>query len=461
MSLKLVGEVALDGSGFEKGLGALGKSAEQFGTTLKSTLGGVFAVGAFEEMIRGAMESADKIERLSKVYGLSMKTLQQWSYAANLNDTSLDSLTKSYKKFASAKLDAQRDPGGGMAQNFKEVGIELERLNKESPESIMYDIAAGMQTAAEDSDNFASALKILGKSADEVLPALKALAEGVGKEAPVVSDSNIKAMAAEMENFKKFGAAKGPVSGAISGWLSYKHFEFAQLVEDLWLLAKVPVNRLFDKSRTWATQREDEAQEIRPRVAFMAGLRNPNGPMVFSTKDSPGAVLDKSAGATLSNDEMLEAAMKLRQAGELSERTREASLTTEERITELLMQQEQIARRIKETPYGPEYAGLKLQEAKNEAELQPLFKRRTSEEAADVRIEERDQKNQERSIKQGKVRERSENTGDSLSRVGNFLGSGASVIEGIATRQLDYLKEIAENTRPSGGNGDTTSYPPI
>jgi hypothetical protein len=49
--------------------------------------------------------------------------------------------------------------------------------------------------------------------------------------------------------------------------------------------------------------------------------------------------------------------------------------------------------------------------------------------------------------------------GDSLTSVGNFIGSARSKVEGTAMRQLEVLKLIEQNTRARGGS--TSGYPPL
>jgi hypothetical protein len=274
-----------------------------------------------------------------------------------------------------------------------------------------------------------------------VLPALKALAEGAGKEAPILDESTIKTLAAESDNFKKFWAnIKGGAGGA-TGLLASTHIALGNLVDDMMALAKVPVNRLFNKDLTWAEQRQQENQAYTGRRARKEGLRNPNGTMVFDRNAAVGTMPDTGVRGTLDTDELIETRQKLSRAEDMRERARVAGLSREERITELLKEQEQIALRIKEVRYGREYGSMMLQQAENELELTRLLNAKVPKDPKE---------------KAAKIFQES---GDSLSRVGNFLGTGKSMIEDIAGRQLTVLQQIAENTKPSPVSSDVTYWP--
>ena len=443
MSLKLIGEVALDGSGFISGLTQLEAAGRNAFGSLKHYIAGAFGgAGAFgiEEGVRRAMEAAEKIHRMRETYGLSNRTLQEWGYAASLTDTSLESLAKAYKKFAAAKLEAEREPGGRMAENLALVGIEVSRLNRESPEALMYEIAQGMVAASEDSDQFAAALKILGKNADEVLPALKALSGGIGKQAPLLSDRELSALATESAAWKSgLQEAKG-LMGHAGAFLS----DLERVARGTWLnlygIGKAIVVGSLDKSTNIREQWQEFEMARQGRTLDEQFRAHPEQRgLEIPWQGAGGPKPEKGVRGTLSNEEMHEAAEDLRRANEIDERTRVQGETREQRITELIQKQLTLKEQIAKLPYGADYGEAKLELAKTQAELAELERRKEKEipeHRRAVRIQ-----------------------GDSLIRVGNFLGTARNVMEDIAQRQVQLLQQIANNTRPQtsqafgGGSG--------
>ena len=425
MGLKLIGEVSLDGSGFLSGLDKLeSQGAKAFGN-LKSYIAGAFTAGAgyaLEDSLRKSMEAADKIQRIAETFGLSPELVQQWAYAAEMADTSLDSLTKAYKKFAAAKLDAQREPEGGMASNLKLVGIELNRLNKEKPEALMLEIAAGMASASEDSDKFAAALKILGKSADDVLPALKALSNGVGKQAPILSDSEISALAEESDAWKRGAEQAKGLMGHVGAFLANGERVARGIGLNVWGMGRAIAVGATDKNTNIREQWQEFEMDRRGRALQEQWRNHPGERGLQIPWQQPSGVPEPEKGirATLSNDEMRETAEYLRRANELQERTRVQGLTKEERITELLKKQISLKEDIAKLSYGAEYGEKSLELAKGQAELAELQRR----------------KDPRKPVAQHQMQ------GDSLIRVGNFLGSSRGAMESIAQRQVELLQQL-------------------
>lgn len=439
MALKLIGEVALDGSGWDRGLNNLSGSTlsivGKMVSSVKSQLAGAFAVGAFGMLIREAAESADKIERLNRVYGVSTDTLQKWSYAATITDTGLENIIAAYRKFSAAKLAAGRDPEGEMAKNFGLLGITLKDLEAKRPEQIMYRIAGGMASAAEDSDAFAAALKILGKAADDVLPALKALAGDEIKNAPILSESSIRILASEMEHWKSFKAHLKDLAGEIGARASAIHLNLADLIDDIMGLAGAFVHGR-EEGKTFRGELARVYGEIKGRKEARNARNFPGDPgMGMQGKFDAGWLFEPTSN--LSVDELAEAAQFMRAARELEEKNRISGLTHEQRIIEILSRQAELRKEIAALSYGPEYAEKRLEIARLDEELMRL-----------------------RGEEKQKAMHRPQLYSDSLVSVGNFLGAGPAAIGGIQQQQLALmqqqlavLRQIADNTRASGSSG--------
>ncbi|MCX6924987.1 MAG: hypothetical protein NT154_17495, partial [Verrucomicrobia bacterium] len=159
------------------------------------------------------------------------------------------------------------------------------------------------------------------------------------------------------------------------------------------------------------------------------------GAMVFDRNAAIQGETDKRGQSSMSVDEMVEAAQKLQQAEDIRERARISFLSREERITELLEQQASLMKESDQSRYGPGYAATELQLAKNWLELAQLEKAQNKPDKEKVKRWDRPA------------------TGDSLTRVGNFLGSSRDALNDIGLRQISLLQRIADNTAQGDGSG--------
>src|SRR6185503_4983847 len=91
MGLKLIGEVSLDGSGFDRGI-------KRLGATLKSTLAGAFGFVAIEAAFRKTIDTADELVTASKRLDTTVEQLQVLREAAKENKVEIDKLSTSFER---------------------------------------------------------------------------------------------------------------------------------------------------------------------------------------------------------------------------------------------------------------------------------------------------------------------------------------------------------------------------
>jgi hypothetical protein len=122
MSLKLLAEIGIDGTGFESGLRrASAYASGQF----KTALAGAFSVGAVTALTRKTLEYAGTINDLSARLGVSTDFLQEFRFVARQTGTDLDKLTVFMEKFNDARAEALSGSAQGkkMMQAFSAFGI--------------------------------------------------------------------------------------------------------------------------------------------------------------------------------------------------------------------------------------------------------------------------------------------------------------------------------------------------
>lgn len=166
------------------------------------TLGGALTVTAFAGIIRQSIDAADELHNLSIKTGTSVEQLAGLKYAAEQSDTSLQAVAGAAKKLAS-----------NIAENpdlFKKFGVDA----KDSTGALIQ-LADIFSTMPDGVEKTALAVKLMGKSGEEMIPflnqggaAIHALVE-TGKEYnPVTAES--ARMAAEFnDNLDKLKASAG------------------------------------------------------------------------------------------------------------------------------------------------------------------------------------------------------------------------------------------------------------
>ena len=140
------------------------------------------ALGGIAKMGYDAVQSADDLNTLAKQTGVSTDELQKWSYAADLVDVDVDTITSSMKKMKK-NLDSNTDA-------FDELGVKTTDSsgNLRSATDIFYDTLSALSQISNETERDIAAMNIFGKSADDL--------------AGVIDDGGeaLKAYGAEAEN---------------------------------------------------------------------------------------------------------------------------------------------------------------------------------------------------------------------------------------------------------------------
>ncbi len=144
----------------------------------------VVAIGKAEkklmELTAQSAGYADEILTTATVTRLSAKTLQEWSYAAELLDVSIDTAQGSLSKLVRSMSDA-RDGTGKAKDTFKELGVEILNTTDGSlrpAEDVFWDAVEALGGIANESERDAAAMEIFGRSAQELTPLIAAGRDG-------------------------------------------------------------------------------------------------------------------------------------------------------------------------------------------------------------------------------------------------------------------------------------------
>lgn len=121
----------------------------------------------------GAAEYADNMNTLSMQTGVSAQTLQEWDYAAELMDTSLETITSSFSKMERSMASN--------AEAFSALGISVTDSsgNMRSAEAVFYEVIDALGKIENQTERDQAAMSIFGRSAQELAGVINAGSQGL------------------------------------------------------------------------------------------------------------------------------------------------------------------------------------------------------------------------------------------------------------------------------------------
>lgn len=162
------------------------------------------AIAAGKALIDCALDGAsfaDEFLTMSVTTGVSAQTLQEWSYAAELIDVDLNTMSASLTK--TTKAIASANEGNESAiENFDKLGVSFQNADgsMRDSESVFMDIIDALGEIENETERDALAMDLLGKSAQDLNPLIEAGSERLtelGEEAQnagyVLSDDTLSA----------------------------------------------------------------------------------------------------------------------------------------------------------------------------------------------------------------------------------------------------------------------------
>jgi len=143
-----------------------------------------FAVGAvvtgLGAMMKGAIDTADNLAKLSQRTGMSVESLSTMSYALSLNDMSLEGFTTSVKKLSDSMFGLSED--GETAKNtLVRLGVDAtdQSGNLRKVDDVMLDVADRFKAMPDGAQKAALAVELFGKSGMDMIPFLNNGSEGI------------------------------------------------------------------------------------------------------------------------------------------------------------------------------------------------------------------------------------------------------------------------------------------
>lgn len=200
--------LGLDGRSYAAGLNtsvaqakvAGEKISDFLGSKLKSSLMAIGSALALKHLISEAAELGEKAKDIhfgSERLDVDQQRFQQLQRAAEKYHSSIGTIFTAYKKMAVGSVEAL-DGSLELRAAWSQLGISMDDLRKKSIDDIFAKISHKLAGAEVDGRKLAALIKVMGRSADELIPAFKHGAfEGANPFA--IPDENLKSL----EDFKK------------------------------------------------------------------------------------------------------------------------------------------------------------------------------------------------------------------------------------------------------------------
>jgi phage-related protein len=171
------------GGRFEK----LGGVLKGIGVTMGAALAaiGTAAIGAGKALVDTTVNSsayADEILTQATVTGMSTESLQAYKYAAELVDTSMETLTGSMARQVRS-MSSAKDGSKNFTEAYKALGVSVmdSQGNLRDSETVYWETIDALGKVSNETERDALAMQIFGKSAQELNPLIQKSSAGIAE----------------------------------------------------------------------------------------------------------------------------------------------------------------------------------------------------------------------------------------------------------------------------------------
>ena len=183
---------------------------------------------AIGEVATRSTEWADDLETLSSQMGVSTTTLQEWAYASDFVDVSIETLQGSMTKLVRSMSEAQNGSTSAQAA-FDSLGVSYQDIDGhlKSTEQVFYEVIDALGGIENVAERDAISMAIFGRSAQDLNTLIEAGSgslQAYGQEAQqlgiIMSEDQIQALSSMQNSFDKLNnvmnASKNLLSASVA-----------------------------------------------------------------------------------------------------------------------------------------------------------------------------------------------------------------------------------------------------
>lgn len=206
MDATATAKLALDASGFDRGLATAQSSVTKFAKTTGGLIAGAFALDKIIAGFSSAIEKGDQLQDIAEKFGVSASKLQLLGNAASVFGSGIDQVSAGLNKLSLAQQKALAGDNG-LANTFAEVGISLDDLRSMKPEDILLKISDSFASGANEGRQFIIVNELLGKAQTDLIKVLNQGSAAIieqGENIGVYTDEQIASLSALSDSLKRF-----------------------------------------------------------------------------------------------------------------------------------------------------------------------------------------------------------------------------------------------------------------
>jgi len=241
-------KLALDSSGFDRGIKSAQSSVTTFAKQAGSALVGAFAFNKIIQGFSNAIEKADQLQDIADKFGVSASKLQLLGNAAIVFGSGIEQVSAGLNKLSLAQQKALAGDKG-LEATFNEVKISLKDLESMAPEDILLKISDSFASGANEGRQFIIVNELLGKAQTDLIKVLNEGSAAIteqGSALGVYTDEQIASLSALSDSLKGFQNLATLVFGVTATSIMEAVEAYARFA------AIKPLIKFFDQSKAGA-----------------------------------------------------------------------------------------------------------------------------------------------------------------------------------------------------------------
>lgn len=178
--------VGADTAEMETGLKKAQKSLQDFSNKVSqagrlAAAGFVLATAALSVAIKGTINEADKLYKMSQSFGVPIEELSKLKHAADLSGVSLEALGKSLGIASRKMMEAVANPTGEAAKAFDALRIRVQNADGslKSSSQLITEVAGKFENMKDGAGKTALAMQIFGRAGADMIPLLNLGKQGI------------------------------------------------------------------------------------------------------------------------------------------------------------------------------------------------------------------------------------------------------------------------------------------
>jgi phage-related protein len=206
---------------------------------------GTAAIAAGTALLKTTVDAAayaDEMLTQSSITGMSVEKLQAYSYAAELVDVSLETMTSSMAKNIKSMSNASQG-SAKFADAYKELGVSVTNADGtlRDSEAVYWEVIDALGNVSNETERDALAMQLFGKSAQDLNPLIAQGSEGI---AALTEEAKRMGAVLSEESIEKLGQFDDSVQRLKQGSLAAKRVIGTVLLPQLQTLADSGVSLL-------------------------------------------------------------------------------------------------------------------------------------------------------------------------------------------------------------------------